>query len=98
SPAGEEEINFELVQARDDFFSAIAEGYLGEMSQELSPQELDAFVYAGKFMIYMQALRFLTDYLRNDVYYGCKYELHNFNRAKNQLRLLQCLIEKEEYY
>ncbi len=40
----------------------------------------------------------MTDYLNNDVYYGAKYELHNFNRAKNQLSLLECLIEKEDYY
>jgi hypothetical protein len=46
----------------------------------------------------MQALRFLTDFLNNDIYYGAKYELHNFNRARNQLRLLECLGEKEQWY
>ena len=98
SPVGEEEINFDLIQIRDDYFIAIAKGYLSEMKNELSNIELNAFVYAGKFMIYMQALRFITDYLNNDVYYGAKYELHNFNRAQNQLRLLKYLIEKEDYY
>lgn len=94
----EEEINFDLIEVRDEYFKAIAEGYLSEMQHELSSEEINAFVYAGKFMIYMQALRFITDYLHNDVYYGAKYPLHNFNRAQNQLRLLECLIEKEEYY
>lgn len=98
SPAGEEETDFDLIELSDEFFKAIAQGYLGEMKHELSSQEKGAFVYAGKFMIYMQALRFLTDYLRNDVYYGRKYELHNFNRAKNQLILLECLFEKEDHY
>ncbi len=98
SPVSEEEINFNLIEVRDEYFKAVAEGYLSEMKDELSKEELNAFVYAGKFMIYMQALRFITDYLNNDVYYGAKYELHNFNRAKNQLRLLECLIEKEDYY
>lgn len=46
-------------------------------------------------MIYMQALRFLTDYLNNDVYYGAKYEKHNFIRATNQITLLQRLQELE---
>ncbi len=98
SPAGEEEINFNLVEVRDEYFKAVAEGYLCEMKSELSPEEIHAFVYAGKFMIYMQALRFITDYLNNDIYYGSKYELQNSNRAQNQLYLLEHLIEKESYY
>ncbi|MEP6682485.1 MAG: aminoglycoside phosphotransferase family protein [Parafilimonas sp.] len=97
-PVSEEETNFDLVKVRDEYFKAIAEGFLNEMKDELSSEELHAFVYAGKFMIYMQALRFITDYLNNDIYYGATYPLHNFNRAKNQLKLLECLIEKEEYY
>jgi hypothetical protein len=47
-------------------------------------------------MIYMQALRFLTDHLKNDVYYGAKYENHNLIRANNQIVLLQKLVEKED--
>jgi Ser/Thr protein kinase RdoA (MazF antagonist) len=98
SPAGEEETNFDLIEVRDDYFQAVVEGYLSEMKTELAAEEINAFVYAGKFLVYMQALRFLTDYLNNDIYYGAKYPLHNFNRAKNQLRLLECLLEKEDYY
>ena len=59
SPAGEEEINFDLVEVRDDFFRAIAGGLLGEMKTRTIHEGVNAFVYAGKFMIYMQALRFL---------------------------------------
>ncbi len=47
-------------------------------------------------MIYMQAIRFLTDHFNNDVYYGAKYENHNFARAGRQGILLQRLMEKEE--
>jgi len=43
----------------------------------------------------MQALRFLTDHLNDDRYYGAKYEGHNYVRAVNQLTLLQRLTEKE---
>ncbi len=94
----EEEINFDLIEIRDEYFKAIAQGYLSEMKEGLSAEEVNAFVYAGKFMIYMQALRFITDYLNNDIYYAAKYPEHNYNRAQNQLRLLECLIEKEEQY
>ena len=47
-------------------------------------------------MIYMQALRFLTDHLNNDIYYGAKYEDHNFRRANNQVTLLKKILEKEK--
>jgi hypothetical protein len=43
----------------------------------------------------MQALRFLTDYLNNDIYYGAKYKEHNLIRATNQAILLQRLHELE---
>ncbi len=95
SPVSEEEKDFSLIEVREDYFKAILEGYLSEMKGELSTDELKHFVYAGKFLIYMQALRFLTDYLQNDTYYGSQYPGHNFIRANNQIVLLQKLIEKE---
>ncbi len=97
-PVSEEEKDFTKIIVREDYFKAIAEGYLGEMKTALSQEEKRHFVYAGKFMIYMQALRFLTDYLNNDVYYGAKYENQNFVRANNQIVLLQKYIEKEETF
>ena len=95
SPVSEEETDFSKIEVREAFYKAIVEGYRNEMSGGLTEAEKPYFFYAGKFMIYMQAIRFLADYLNNDVYYGAKYPKHNFNRAKNQLVLLQKLIEKE---
>jgi len=95
SPANEEETNFSKIEVRKDYVAAIQKGYLSEMDDELTPKEKGAFIYAGKFMTYMQALRFLTDHLNNDSYYGATYEGHNLMRAKNQLTLLQQLSEIE---
>lgn len=96
SPVSEEEADFSKIQIREDYFQAIVEGYLNEMQEELSEEEIAHFVYAGKFMIYMQATRFLTDHLNNDTYYGAKYEGHNLVRANNQIALLQCLLDKKD--
>ena len=49
--------------------------------------------YAGLVMIYMQALRYMADYLNGDIYYKITYPEQNFDRAKNQLTLLQRLEE-----
>lgn len=96
SPVNEEENNFSKIEVREDFFEAIWRGYMSEMKDELNRNERRHFIYAGKFMIYMQAIRFLTDHLNNDTYYGAKYDGHNFVRAGNQITLLKRLIEKEE--
>jgi thiamine kinase-like enzyme len=95
SPVSEEEKDLSLITIREDYFESIVRGYLGEMRDTLSIEELENVVYSGQFMIYMQAIRFLADHLNNDTYYGAKYEGHNLVRAGNQLTLLQRLTEKE---
>ncbi len=95
SPVSEEEMDFSRIKVRDEFYKAIVKGYFTEMKDELTDTEKKHFFYAGKFMIYMQAIRFLTDHFNNDAYYGAKYPGHNLVRAGNQEMLLQRLLEKE---
>lgn len=98
SPVSEEEEDLNKIEIRDDYFTAISKGYLEQMQDELSADEKDHFAYAGSFMIYMQALRFLTDYLNNDIYYGARSEHHNLTRANNQVILLQKFIAKQNMF
>jgi len=93
-PVSEEEKDTNLIGIRLDFFEAIVRGYLEEMADILTPDEKKAFVYAGEFMVYMQALRFITDYLLGDSYYGSRYDGHNYVRALNQATLLQRFTEQ----
>jgi hypothetical protein len=95
SPSTEEETDFSTIKIREDVYAAIVNGYLQHTQHMLTKEEKEKFFYAGTFLIYMQALRFITDFLNNDVYYGAKYPDHNFNRAMNQFYLLERLIEKE---
>jgi Ser/Thr protein kinase RdoA (MazF antagonist) len=98
SPANEEQKDMTHISVRDEFFTAIASGYIGDLKNELTDTEKQHFVYAGEFMIYMQALRFLTDHLNNDIYYGARYEKHNFIRAQNQAVLLQKYMAKSALF
>ena len=98
SPANEEEQDLSLINVREDFFAAIVEGYLSEMNTSLTEAERELFVYSGKFMIYMQAIRFLTDYLNNDIYYGSSYPGHNLLRARNQFTLLEKYMASEDKF
>lgn len=98
SEANEEEKDLTKVAVRKDVFFAIYKGYMEEMSDLLSPSEKDQFIFSGKFMIYMQALRFLTDFLNDDIYYHTNYEEHNLVRAKNQIKLLNSYLALEPLF
>ncbi|KQN30910.1 aminoglycoside phosphotransferase [Pedobacter sp. Leaf41] len=93
SPVTEEETDFNLIAVRIDIFEAIYSGYMSEMGPVLKPSEQQLFIYSGQFMIFMQALRFLTDFLNGDIYYGAAYPNHNLNRAQNQIHLLNQYID-----
>ncbi|UOE51855.1 aminoglycoside phosphotransferase family protein [Mucilaginibacter sp. SMC90] len=92
SPANEEEKDLGKIVIRTDFFRAIYKGYMSEMGTILTEAEKKYFIFSGEMMIYMQGLRFLTDFLNNDIYYGAQYEGHNLIRAKNQFKLLEGYI------
>jgi Ser/Thr protein kinase RdoA (MazF antagonist) len=89
-PVSEEEKDLEKIVLRKDFYRAVMEGYLSEM--ELSPEEKPQASFAGLMMTYIMAIRFLADYLRGDTYYHTTYPDQNLVRAKNQLRLLELLL------
>lgn len=95
SPVSEESTDFSLVTVRLDYYKALIEGYLSEMKHVLTPTEKENIIFSGPFLVYMQGLRFLTDYLNGDVYYPTHYPEHNLNRARNQMALLTDLYEKQ---
>lgn len=94
SEANEEEKDFNKIAIRDDVFAAIHKGYMEEMDQVLAFTEKQFFIYSGKFMIYMQAVRFIADFLNGDTYYKTNYADHNLVRGLNQIDLLNKYIAK----
>ena len=90
-PVSEEQQDLGLINIRTEFLESIRTGYLSAMSESLSAFELDHFFFAGEMIIYMQALRFCSDFLNNDIYYGSRYPDHNLYRTKNQIQLLDSL-------
>lgn len=94
-PVSEEEADVTKVVIREEYYAALMQGYLSEMHEVLTAEERDHLFYAGEFMVYMQGIRFLTDFLNGDVYYPVKYAGHNLDRARNQWALLQRLTEKK---
>jgi hypothetical protein len=92
-PVSEEERDLNKICVDGEKWQALKSGYLHYMKDELSNYEMDHFFFGGQFLIYMQALRFLTDHLNNDSYYGASYEGHNYQRTLNQIRLLEAYTQ-----
>lgn len=76
-----------------EIYNAVKEGFLFHLKEKLTPEESDNLNYAAQVVIYIQEIRFLTDYLNGSVYYSTKYAEYNLDRTKNQLELLKGLNE-----
>lgn len=85
----EDDANLERVTMDVKLFEAFASGFLDSTRDTLSGTEKDALVYGGLLFPYMQAVRFLIDYIDGDTYYKIKYPEHNLVRTRAQLKLTQ---------
>ena len=94
--AGEEERDPQQVDVSMEMFAALARGFVASCGAQMVAAERQLLAIAGKIITYEQSLRFLTDYLNGDPYYRIRYPEQNLDRARNQLRLVACLEEREE--
>lgn len=97
----EDDENLDRVSFNMEIFRAFARGYVESAGVFLTPLEREMLPYAAERFPYMQAVRFLTDYLNGDTYYKTLYPTHNLVRTRAQLKLLESveshLAEMQEY-
>lgn len=89
----EDDPNTDNVAFKFDVFEAFTKGYLKGGRSFLTDLEIENLPYATALFPYMQTVRFFADYLNGDTYFKVQYPEHNLDRARNQLRLLQCVEE-----
>jgi hypothetical protein len=70
-------------------WNAIQNGNLEAIGEFLTNFEKEYFAFSGQSIIYMQALRFLTDFLELDRYYRVERLDQNLDRTNNQIQLLK---------
>jgi Ser/Thr protein kinase RdoA (MazF antagonist) len=92
----ENEPDTDKIFIREAYFEAIVRGYLYEMGSILTNVEKDLILFSGKYLIYMQAIRFLSDFLNGSIYYPISYPEQNLDRARNQFKLLSEFFDKEK--
>lgn len=91
SPTKEAEVDESKIEIREGYLSALKSGYLSACEESLSPLEIQNLEFGGLYMTYMQAVRFLADYLNGDTYYKISFPEENYVRARNQLTLLRLM-------
>lgn len=93
SSATEDETDLKKVTFNTDFYNSYKNGFLSELDTVLSEREIELLPLAAETITFIMGLRFLTDFLNNDIYYKTKYPLHNLDRAANQLTLAKRINE-----
>ena len=93
---GEEETNIEKVEFLQKRFEDFISGYASVMDGKILPREVSSLLQGCLVIVYEQGLRFLTDYLNNDQYYGASYPTQNLTRAQIQFALLKQMLSKRE--
>jgi len=92
--AAEDEKDLELVNFNLQYYKAYVKGFLEKTNSSLSLLEIKYLPLGAKTMVFIMALRFLTDFLNDDIYYKTEYPEHNLDRSKNQFKLIESLSEQ----
>lgn len=93
--AGENVKDTAAVRVNMEAFKDFTRGFLAAVRDLLTPPEKESLVYAPALFAYMQAVRFLNDYLRGDPYYAVSYPEQNLYRSRNQIVLFKAFLKKE---
>ncbi|MGW8121603.1 phosphotransferase enzyme family protein [Roseivirga echinicomitans] len=91
TPTKEAELDESKIEIRAGYLNALKSGYLSSCRESIDSIEIAHLEFGGLYMTYMQAVRFLTDYLNGDTYYKISFPEENYIRARNQLTLLRLM-------
>ncbi|MDH5365860.1 MAG: aminoglycoside phosphotransferase family protein [Cyclobacteriaceae bacterium] len=91
SSRAENDKNISKVNFRIDVFEQLCKGFSSVYTQKLTEYEKASLTYSGGYMALIMGVRFLTDFLNNDVYYQTSYEEENLYRSLNQLKLIDSM-------
>jgi thiamine kinase-like enzyme len=79
-----------------NYYEAYCSGFAEKTKPLLSNLEIQFLPRGAQSIIFIMGMRFLTDFLNNDIYYKTNYELHNLVRASNQFSLFNSVLENIE--
>ncbi|WP_229664936.1 phosphotransferase enzyme family protein [Polaribacter pacificus] len=87
--ADEDESDLLKVQFHLDYFKSYTLGFSENIKENCTLEEVKLLPISLQVLPFIMGLRFLTDYLNEDVYYKTNYPAHNLDRAANQFTLVK---------
>lgn len=96
STAAEDEKDLSKVSMDIDLYKIYVKGYLSTAGKSLYKTEIDCLPFSAKLLTLECGIRFLTDYLDGDVYFGTAYPEHNLDRCRTQFKLVADMEQKLE--
>ena len=91
--AAEDEPDLEKVHFRPDLYETYLKGYLSAVGTSITDSEKENLAMGAILMTFECGMRFLTDYLENDVYFHTTREGQNLDRTHTQMRLADEMLE-----
>jgi N-acetylhexosamine 1-kinase len=89
--SAEDERDLSLAGTDLEVYRALRDGYLECAADSLTDLERELLPEAGPLVTLVIGLRFLTDHLAGDVYFGASREGHNLDRARVQFAQVACM-------
>jgi len=89
--AEEDERDLSKVEMNTDMYQALIDGYMSTAGEMLVPKEIELLPFSGKLITYEIGVRFLTDYLQNDVYFKIHRDKQNIDRCRKQFKMVESM-------
>lgn len=93
----EDEHNLTKVKIDLELFKSYTRGYLSEISDCITQEELNLMAKSIEIITLELAIRFLNDYINGDTYFKVEYNKQNLYRTKAQLALVKDIETKLDY-
>lgn len=90
----EDEKDLSKVSLNMELFRIYTKGFIEGCGNRLTRRELELLPMGAKIMTYECGMRFLTDYLQNDVYFKTSRPGQNLDRARSQFKLVEDMENK----
>ena len=96
STAAEDEKDIDKVHFDKELFRAYADGFCNAVGSRMTEKEKELLPYSAYLMTMECGMRFLTDFLEGDTYFGTAYPTHNLVRCRTQFRLAKEMQEQKD--
>ena len=95
--AAEDEQDLSKIEVDLVFYEQIVRGYAHETADILTQTEKEYLAFAAKLITFEQMIRFLGYLLNGEFYNKIHRTIHNLDRARTQMKLIQSILTKEQH-